>query len=112
MRVTYVASDGEKFDTEADCLKHEKESPLFKTYDHRGRPIEVGQGVHLLHLVDSLKGGEAFVRLCKEREESCEGIASYSSTGWYWWNSSRFCCVDERMVRAMMRARYNIEVTD
>ena len=112
MKIVYVAIDGEEFDTEEACLRHEKEEPLFKTYDQWGRPIEVGQGVHLLRLIDSLKGGEAFVRLCKEREEFHEGITSYSSTGWYWWNDTRFCRVDERMVRAMMRARHNIEITD
>lgn len=112
MRLVFEAFDGEKFNTEADCLKHEKESPLFKPYDQWGRPIEVGQGVHLLHIIDGLKGGEAFVRLCKEREECHEGITNYSSTGWYWWNNSRFCCVDTRMIRAMMRARHNIEITD
>lgn len=112
MRVVYVASDGEKFDTEEACLRHEKESPLFKTYDRWGHPIEVGQGVHLLHLIDSLKGNEAFVRLCKEREESSEGITNYSSTGWYWWNNSRYSRVDETLVHAMMRACHNIVITD
>ena len=58
MRVIYEAFDGEKFNTEADCLQHEKNSPLFKTYDRWGHPIEVGQGVHLLHIIDGLRAAK------------------------------------------------------
>ena len=112
MRTIYEAYDGEKFDTEEACLRHEKESPLFRAYDREGRPIEVGQEVFLLHLIANFKGGEAFARLCEKRGELVGGITRYSPTGWYWWNGTRYFHIDETMVRAMMRACHKIEITD
>ena len=112
MRVVYVASDGEKFDTEEACLRHEREAPLFRTYDRRGQSVEVGQGVHLLHIMDKDRGGEAFARLCEERGEASGLVNRYSGAGWYWWSNSRFFHVDEELVLAMMRACHNIVITD
>ena len=112
MRVVYVASDGEKFDTEEACLRHEREAPLFRAYGREGQPVEVGQGVHLLHIMDKDRGGEAFVRLCEERGEASGLINRHSGAGWYWWCDSRFLRVDEGLVLAMMRACHNIVITD
>lgn len=112
MKVIYEAFDGEKFDTEADCLRHEKESPLFRVYDRQGQPIEVGKDVHLLHLIDGHKGGEAFVRQCEKRGEFSRHITRYSSAGWYWRDDNRYSRIDENMVLAMMRACHNIEIAD
>lgn len=112
MRIIYEASDGEKFNTEEACLQHEKESLLFKTYDHLGRPVEVGQGVFLLHIIDNARGGEAFQRLCKERDEDNGLIDNCSCAGWYWWDDDHFSSVDEGLICAMMRARYNIDIVD
>lgn len=112
MRVVYVASDGEKFDTEEACLRHERETPLFRAYGREGQPVEVGQGVHLLHIIDNARGGEAFQRLCEERDEDNGLIDNCSCAGWYWWDDDYFSSVDEELIRAMMRARYNIDIAD
>lgn len=112
MRVCYVAPDGKQFDTEAACLRHEKESLVFRGYDREGRPTEVGHGVHLLHIIVEGEGGEAFRRLCEEQDED-NGLIDYcSSAGWYWWDDYSFTRVDEELIRAMMRARYNIDIVD
>lgn len=112
MKVIYEAFDGEKFDTEEACLRHEKESPLFRVYDRQGQPIEVGQDVYLLHLIDDSRGGKAFAQLCEERGELIGGITRFSNAGWYWWDSNRYSRVDEKLVLAMMRACHNIVITD
>lgn len=112
MRIIYEAFDGEKFNTEEACLRHEKESPLFKTYNLNGYPIEVGQGVHLLHIIDNARGGEAFQRLCEERDEDSGLVDNCSRAGWYWWDDDYFSSVDEGLIRAMMRARYNIDIAN
>lgn len=112
MRIIYEAFDGEKFDTGAACLQHEKVSPLFRAYDREGYPTVVGEGVHLLHIIVEGKGGEAFQRLCKEREEDGGLIDYCSSAGWYWWDDRDFSPVDEDLLRAMMRACPNIAITD
>lgn len=112
MRIIYEAFDGEKFSTEAACLRHEKDRPLFRAYDREGFPTEVGQGVHLLHIIDDARGGEAFQRLCKEQDEDNGSIDHRASAGWYWWDDDgSFSFVDEELIRAVMRARYNI-ITD
>lgn len=112
MRIIYEAFDGEKFSTEAACLQHEKVSPLFRAYDREGYPTVVGEGVHLLHIIDEDKGGEAFQRLCKEQEEDDGDIDRCSSAGWYWWDDYRFSPVDEELILAMTRARYNINIVN
>lgn len=112
MKVVYVAIDGKEFDTEAACLQHEKEDPLFKVYDHEGRLTEVGPDALLLHIINDDEGGEAFQRLCEKRGEEAGSIDFYSRAGWYWWDGDEYSSVDEGMVRAMMRARHNIEITD
>lgn len=121
MRVVYVAIDGKEFDTEAACLQHEKEDPLFKVYDQEGRLTEVGPDAFLLHIINDDKGGVAFQRLCEKRGEEASSIDFYSRAGsidfysragWYWWDGDEYSSVDEGMVRAIMRARYNIEITD
>lgn len=112
MKVIYEAFDGEKFSTEAACRRHERENPLFRAYDREGQPTEVGQGVHLLHIIDNAKGGEAFQRVCQEQDEDSGDIDHCDCAGWYWWDDYSFAPVDEELIRAMMCARYGIDVTD
>lgn len=112
MKVWYVANDGKKFDNEAACLRHEQESPLFRTYGPDGRPVEVGLGVYLVHIIEEGEGGKAFSRLCEEEGVDAGGIDSYTEAGWHAWDEFSFEPVNERLVHAMMRARYNVEPTD
>ena len=112
MRVDFVAFDGKRFATEAECLRHEQESPLFRAYDREGYPTEVGHGVHLLHIIEEGEGGEAFRRLCDEQDADNGCIDGCSSAGWYWWDNYSFSSVDEELIRAMARACYNVDIAD
>lgn len=112
MTITYVAFDGTHHGTEADCLRHEQESPLFKAYDKEGRLVEVGQGVFLVHIIEEGEGGEAFRRLCEENGEDAGGIDNYTDAGWHAWDEFSFEPVSDWLVEAMMRARYNVEPTN
>lgn len=112
MRVEFVALDGKRFATEAECLRHEQESLLFRAYDQDGRPVEVGLGVYLVHIIEEGEGGKAFWRLCEEENVDAGGIDSYSEAGWYAWDEFSFELVRDSLVRAMARACYNIELAD
>lgn len=107
MEIVYRACDGEEFDSQEACLKHEKKYVTFKMYTHCGEPTYSVEEALLVNLCQP-RGGKDFVWHCETEGEygASNGINKDSKPGWYWWHEGSYVLVDDDMITALYNAGY------
>lgn len=85
MEIIYRSFDGREFDTEEECLSHEKENPLFRMWDASGETTNIKKG-DVVEL-NSNTAVERFIEICQELDVECHGI---DGVGLYAWDSSSY----------------------
>ena len=89
MKAVYRSLDGLIFNTEEECLSHEKETPLFRMWDSSGETklVECGYVVEL----NNNDAVEKFIELSQESGSEYCGI---EGVGLYVWDEHNFKFVD------------------
>jgi hypothetical protein len=73
MKVVYIANDGTEFDQAEECLKYEKENPLFRMWGITGATIDPGLA-EVVWFANPFEARKQFVELCSDRRVTTEGI--------------------------------------
>lgn len=103
MEVLYRAFDGKLFHSPEECLRHEKENPLFKMWGEDGLTTDP-DCARVVHIIDEDSGANKFVELCEDMGVSYDGIEAYSSTGWYLWDDDQYVYIPDDTINAIMHA--------
>ena len=103
MEVIYRAFDGQLFHNPEDCMRHERENPLFKMWDSDG-PTTDPDCARVVQIISELQGADKFIQLCEENGVDYSGIDRYSETGWYLWDDERYFYFPDDTIEAIKRA--------
>ena len=104
MEIVYRAFDGETFTTPEECLKHEKENPLFVMFDNEGNLVHSPEDCYLLQIINQSEGAAAFIELNEKLDYGYSGIDIFQGAGWYWWDGGEYCWLDPTMIKALIKS--------
>ena len=101
MEILYRAFDGKVFHSADECLRHERENPLFKMWGKYGPTTEADKAL-VVEILDEHNGASAFVELCDSCGELYEGIDRFSGKGVYVWDDNdQYVCIPDCTLEAL-----------
>lgn len=100
MEILYRAFDGKVFHNADECLRHERENPLFRMWSEDGPTTKTGNAL-VVEILNELNGASAFVELCKSCGDIYEGIDRYAGKGVYVWDGNQYCCTPDDILKAL-----------
>lgn len=101
MEILYRAFDGRTFNNADECLRHEKENPLFRMWGEDGETTKTGNAL-VVEILNEYKGADAFIELCKSCGDSCyNGIDKFSCRGIYIWDDDKYIHISDDVMKAL-----------
>lgn len=87
MEILYRAFDGKIFNSADECLRHERENPLFRMWGEDGLTNDTGKAL-VVEILDKYSGASAFVELCESCGDIYDGIDRFAGKGIYVWDDN------------------------
>ena len=87
MEILYRAFDGKFFNNADECLRHERENPLFRMWGKEGLTTETDKAL-VVEILNELNGASAFVELCESHGDIYDGIDRFAGKGVYVWDDN------------------------
>lgn len=101
MEILYRAFDGKVFHNADECLRHERENPLFRMWDEDGMTTETGKAL-VIEILNDYSGATAFVELCESCGNIHDGIDRFAGKGVYVWaDNDQYVSIPDSTLEAL-----------
>ena len=101
MEILYRAFDGKVFHNADDCLRHERENPLFRMWGENGLTTETGKAL-VVEILNEYNGAGAFVELCESCGDIYDGIDRFAGKGVYVWDDNdQYVYIPDNTLKAL-----------
>ena len=100
MEILYRAFDGKVFHNADECLRHERENPLFRMWNKDGLTTDPGNAL-VVEILDKYDGANAFVELCESHNDMYDGIDRFTDKGVYMWDDEQYVCIPDNTLEAL-----------
>lgn len=101
MEILYRAFDGKIFNSADECLRHERENPLFRMWGEDGLTNDTGKAL-VVEILNEYNGASAFVELCESCGDIYDGIDRFAGKGVYVWDvNDQYVYIPDSTLKAL-----------